>query len=36
MKHLKLYNESVKYFLKPKSSQKIIQELIKLSSDEIL
>ena len=36
MRYLKSYNESIKDFLKPKSDDKIDEELIKLSPSEIL
>lgn len=36
MKYLKSYNESIKNILKPKSSEKIGEELFKLSPKEIL
>jgi len=36
MKHLKTYNESIKDILKPKSNDKIGEDLFKLSPSEIL
>jgi len=36
MKHLQTYNESIKNYLKPKSDDKIIEDLSKMSSNKIL